>query len=78
MQTFFRHYRGLTLKPVKLFQKIAQFLKEVRLEMKKVNWPTREETVRHTLIVIGVSIAVAIFLGGIDYVFKAVLNKFFL
>jgi len=58
--------------------KITTFLKEVRLEMKKVNWPTRQETLRYTLIVIGVSIVVAVFLGGIDFIFTTFLNKFIL
>ena len=55
--------------------KIVIFLKEVRLEMKKVNWPTRQETIRKTLIVIGISVAVAIFLGGLDFIFTTLLNK---
>lgn len=46
--------------------------------MKKVNWPTRKETLRYTLIVIGVSIAVAAFLGALDFVFTALLNRFIL
>jgi preprotein translocase subunit SecE len=58
--------------------KIVTFLKEVRLEMKKVNWPTRQETVRKTLIVIGISVAVAVFLGGLDFIFTTLLNKFVL
>lgn len=59
-----------------MFNKIITFLNEVRLEMKKVNWPTRHETVRYTLLVIGVSLSVAIFLGGIDFLFTTILNKF--
>jgi len=58
--------------------KIITFLKEVRLEMKKVNWPTRKETIKYTLIVIGVSVGVAIFLGGLDFIFTTILNKFVL
>ena len=61
-----------------LLSKITTFLKEVRLEMKKVNWPTREQTIRYTLIVIGVSVAVATFLGTIDFIFTTLLNKFIL
>ena len=61
-----------------MFTKITTFLKEVRLEMKKVNWPTREQTIRYTLIVIGVSVAVAAFLGTIDFIFTTLLNKFIL
>lgn len=59
-------------------RKIITFLKEVRLEMKKVNWPTKRETIKYTLIVVGVSIAVAIFLGGLDFIFATILNKFVL
>ncbi len=59
-------------------KKIVTFLKEVRLEIKKVNWPTRQETLRYTLIVIGASIAVAIFLGSVDFLFSTLLNKFVL
>jgi len=59
-------------------KKIIIFLKEVRLEMKKVNWPTRKETIRYTLIVIGISVAVAAFLGTFDFLFTTLLNKFIL
>jgi len=59
-------------------KKIVSFLKEVKLEMKKVNWPTRKETIKYTLIIIAVSIAVAMFLGGLDYIFTTMLNKFIL
>ncbi len=55
--------------------RIITFLKEVRLEMKKVNWPTRKETIRYTLIVIGISVAVAIFLGGFDFIFTTLRNR---
>ncbi|MDP1538996.1 MAG: preprotein translocase subunit SecE [bacterium] len=58
--------------------KIATFLKEVRLEMKKVNWPTRETTIRYTLIVIGISVVVAMYLGGLDVLFTTLLKKFVL
>ncbi|MFC1629800.1 preprotein translocase subunit SecE [Patescibacteria group bacterium] len=63
---------------MKIFERIITFLKEVRLEMKKVNWPTRQETLKYTLIVIGVSAAVASFLGAIDFICTTLLNKFIL
>jgi preprotein translocase subunit SecE len=61
-----------------MFNKISGFLKEVRMEMKKVNWPSRQETIQYTLIVIGVSVAVAVYLGGLDFIFSFLLNKFFI
>ncbi len=61
-----------------LFSRITTFLKEVRTEVKKVNWPTRQETFNYTLLVLGISVALAIFLGGVDQIFKVFLNKFIL
>jgi len=58
-----------------LFQKITTFLKEVKVELKKVNWPTRHETIKYTLIVIGISLVVMIFLGGLDFVFSWFISK---
>jgi preprotein translocase subunit SecE len=57
-----------------MFKKAVKFLKESRQEFKRVNWPTREETVRYTLIVIGISVAVAVYLGLLDYVFTNILK----
>jgi len=59
-----------------IIQKIPIFLKEVASEMKKVSWPTRQEIIKHTLIVIVVCVIVALFLGGIDYLFTYLLDKF--
>lgn len=56
--------------------KIIAFLKEVRVELKRVTWPSRQETIRHTLIVIGFSLAVAAFLGGLDFLFTWIMEKF--
>lgn len=56
--------------------KIVIFFKEARIEMLKVNWPTKKQTVNYTLLVIIVSLAVAAFLGSLDYVFGQVLRGF--
>ena len=61
-----------------ILNKITQFLKEVRQELRKVSWPSLQETIKYTLIVIGVSLAVAIFLGGLDFLFTWALQKFIL
>jgi preprotein translocase subunit SecE len=49
-----------------VFQKIAQFLREVRVETKKVTWPTRKETLASTAIVLITTFIIAFFLGGVD------------
>ncbi|MDP3770645.1 MAG: preprotein translocase subunit SecE [bacterium] len=59
-----------------MFQKIITFLKESRMELKKVTWPTREETIRYTGAVVAISLAVAVVLGGADFIFKALLTRF--
>ena len=56
-------------------KKIFSFFKEVKLEMKKVNWPSKRKVFKDTLIVLGVSLALAIFLGGLDFLFSILLNK---
>ena len=56
--------------------KLTSYLKDVRVELGKVNWPTREQTITYTMLVIGVCLVVAIFLGGLDYVFSFLLNRF--
>ena len=58
--------------------RIVEFLKEAKAELMKVNWPTREQTINYTLMVIGISLAVAIFLGGLDYFFEFLLKTFIL
>lgn len=58
--------------------RIITFLKEAKIELKKVTWPSREETTHYTLTVIIISIAVALFLGGLDFVFQWVLNNLIL
>jgi preprotein translocase subunit SecE len=57
-------------------QKINVFFKEVYVELKRVSWLSRNEVIRYTLIVLGVSIVVAAFLGGLDYLFSTGLRLF--
>lgn len=56
--------------------KFINYLKESKEELKKVSWPTKQTTMNHTLIVIGVSLAVAIFLGAIDFLLSLALQIF--
>ena len=63
---------------MKLINKIKNFFQEIGLELKKVNWPTKRETIKQTLIVIVTLVIVALFLGGVDFLFTRFLNKFIL
>ena len=57
-------------------EQIKNYFKEVKVEMSKVNWPTKNQTVNYTLVVIGASAVVAAFLGTLDYIFNLGLNFF--
>ena len=47
---------------------------EVVSELRRVTWPTRQETMRLTLMVLAVSAAVGVFLGLIDMSFSRLFN----
>lgn len=47
--------------------KLVNYLKGAREELAKVVWPSRETTLQHTMIVIGISLAVALILGAVDF-----------
>jgi len=51
---------------------IIRYLRETRAEMKKVTWPTREEALKLTYIVLGVTFAFAVFLGLLDWIFSQI------
>ncbi|MBI4653013.1 preprotein translocase subunit SecE [Candidatus Kuenenbacteria bacterium] len=55
--------------------KLIQYFKDSKTELKKVTWPTKKEAINHTLNVIGISIALAVFLGIIDYFLTLVVEK---
>lgn len=59
-----------------MLNKLKSYIKESYSEFRRVNWPTRQETVRLTLVVIILSIGVAIFLGVLDLGFTYLLDKF--
>jgi preprotein translocase subunit SecE len=47
--------------------KVLNYFKEVQAELSKVVWPTREQTIRYTVLVIIVAIGTGLLLGGLDY-----------
>ncbi len=55
--------------------RLITYFKESRDELKRVVWPTRQETVRNTLLVIGIALGVAAFLGLIDFLLNFVLQR---
>jgi len=58
-----------------MINKVFRFLNEVVDELKKVTWPTRQEAIKMTATVIGVSIVVAAFIGSLDYALTQIISK---
>lgn len=63
---------------MKIITKIKTFFREVFTEGRKVDWPARAQVVRYTSIVIAISVAVAAFLGILDFGFAKLLQLFVL
>ncbi len=55
---------------------IINYIKETIVEMKKVTWPTKKEAQNYTILVIAISIAIAAFLGVLDYIFNIGFENF--
>jgi preprotein translocase subunit SecE len=56
-------------------KKLTQFLKEVKQEVKKVTWLKQKEAFKYSVFVIIVSMGVAVYLGGVDYLVTTLLEK---
>ncbi len=56
--------------------KIANLFKDASSEIKKITWPTRKETIKFTLIVIGMAVLVALILGIFDLIFVKLMEEF--
>ena len=51
-----------------IIEKVTQFLKEAKVELKKVTWPSPKQTMASTAVVIIIVFIVSIYLGIIDFV----------
>lgn len=50
------------------------FLQETYAELKKVVWPTRQDIIRLTLIVIFISVIMGLYIGGLDFIFAKIME----
>lgn len=57
-----------------MFNKVKKFVSDVYLEMHKVAWPSRQELVGSTIVVIVMSLLVSIFIGAVDFILKELVN----
>ena len=56
------------------FSGIAKYFRDTRSEMKKVVWPTKEQTRNNTVVVIAVVIIAAIFMIAVDAIFGGIIG----
>lgn len=52
-----------------IIERLKEYFRDTRGELRKVTWPTRNQATNLTLIVLAVTVVMAIFLGAVDYVF---------
>ena len=57
------------------FSKVTQFFKEVRVELGKVTWPSREELIGSTIIVIVLSLIMSAYIGLLDFLLSSLFGR---
>jgi preprotein translocase subunit SecE len=50
-----------------MFDKLKRFIRETRVELSKVTWPTRREVISSTLIILAMSAFLAVIIGVFDF-----------
>lgn len=58
-----------------MFEKLVKFFRETKAEMRKVTWPTRDELVGSTKIVIIATLVVTLFIGFIDQILTLIIRR---
>ncbi len=57
-------------------QTILTFLIEAKAELSRVNWPSQKQIIQYTLLVIAISLGMAVFLGGLDFFFSFLVERY--
>ena len=52
---------------MKIIDSLKDYLRSAKTELEKISWPSREQTVRYSAIVLGVSVVIGVFFAGLDY-----------
>ena len=58
-----------------MLEKVNAFFQEVNVELRKVSWPTRQDTAKATVVVVVTSVIVAFFLGIVDVVLARIVGS---
>ncbi|MCK5084091.1 MAG: preprotein translocase subunit SecE [Candidatus Pacebacteria bacterium] len=58
-----------------IFKETKKYITGVKTEAKKVSWPSKKTAIKDSFIVIGISLAAAAFLGGIDFALNEIMKN---
>ncbi|MFH1404829.1 MAG: preprotein translocase subunit SecE [Patescibacteria group bacterium] len=58
-----------------MINKLFSYIQESKEEMRKVTWPSKKDTTRYSLLVIGISLVIAFFFGGLDWLLQLGLEQ---
>lgn len=56
-------------------KRTTQYFRDSYNEMRSVVWPSRKQTISHTILVIIFSVVIALFLGSLDILFRIILER---
>jgi len=54
---------------------LTKYIRATIAELRQVSWPTRQEAITYTVLVIVISTIVALYVGAFDYLFSQVVNS---
>jgi len=57
-----------------MFKKISNYLNEIKLELKKVSWSSREELISSTMVVLSSVFFLAVFIGLCDFILSKLMG----
>jgi len=58
----------------KIIERVNEYFRDTRGELRKVTWPTRSQATNLTLIVLAVTVVMALFLGAVDLLFATLIR----
>jgi len=58
-----------------IFKRMGAYLREVKGELKKVTWPSKNDLIKTTVAVLVISLFFGIYLFGVDYIFARIFSQ---
>lgn len=53
---------------------LIQYVRETVQEIQKVSWPSQQQTIEMTVLVLAVSLVIGTYIGVVDYIFQSLLG----